>query len=50
MGTTKQRRPSKAAKTINASLMRLRAAMGTDREAQALREHAAAVATALEDA
>lgn len=50
MGTTKQRRPSKAAKTINASLMRLRAALDTDRESQAIREHAAAVATAMEDA
>ena len=44
------KRPSKAARELNASLMRLRAALGTDREAQAIREHAAAVATALEDA
>lgn len=48
MGTTKKRRPSKAAKIINASLLRLRAALDTDREAQAIREHAAVVATALE--
>ena len=36
--------PSKAAREINASLLRLRAALGTDREAQALREHQAVVA------
>lgn len=42
------KRPSKAAKAINASLLRLRAALDTEREAQAIREHAAAVATALE--
>lgn len=39
-------RPSKAAQAINASLMRLRAALGTAQEAQALREHAAVVAAA----
>lgn len=39
------KRPSKAAREINASLMRLRAALGTAQEAQALREHAAVVAS-----
>ena len=38
------RRPSKAARELNASLMRLRAAMGTAQEAQVIREHAAVVA------
>lgn len=37
-------RPSKAARELNASLLKLRAALGTDREAQAMREHAAVVA------
>jgi len=45
MGITKNRRPSKAARILNTSLMRLRAALDTDREAQALREHAAVVAS-----
>lgn len=38
------KRPSKAARELNASLLKLRAALGTDREAQALREHQAVVA------